>query len=536
MALSRSWSVVNFLLAAGVASAQGTLWSFPADSTGDMQSPGDLDADGVSDFVVGDPLGGPGGSGLPGKVRAYSGKEGTLLYEILGTDIDDRFGYEIEPLSDLDGDGASEIAIGTAGLAVNYVRVVSGRTGATRYTVTEHSPGDLYTAALCATDDVDGDGANDFAIGAVLAWGFGRVAVVSGSTGSILRVLSPPTWGDGFGADVAAYPDLDGDGVDELLVGHLESCTAHILSPSTGNLLHTLTGPLFSEYGYSLSAAGDVDADGLLDVVVGAPSNWHDATTWGSVFVYSGANWSLIHQIDAQQNQMYFGIQVAAYGDLDQDGRDDFVTMYAYQVLPGGLSESGATSIRSGQDAGVLYKDPTVGSFRAIDDFDHDGRRDYIQGGIPALFGSTNRVALLGKRSPEAACPGAAGSPEGCEPYLAVQGAPSLSTGDELVFRVSSTPPNRRCLLFWGFTPQATPFASGLLCVGPPIVHMPVGKTSTGSGICGGTLTQSFTKAYMSQMGLQAGTPVIVQFLGYGPPGAGAGIALSDSIQMTIWP
>src|SRR6185369_10981411 len=68
--------------------------------------------------------------------------------------------------------------------------------------------------------DIDGDGAADFAVGAVQAYvdpeAKGYVWLVSGKTGEVIRELRGEAIGNRFGSSVAALQDLNGDGVIDI--------------------------------------------------------------------------------------------------------------------------------------------------------------------------------------------------------------------------------------------------------------------------------------------------------------------------------
>lgn len=82
---------------------------------------------------------------------------------------------------------------------------------------------DGYGSAVSRVGDLNGDGVGDFAVGAPFAdeGGFdaGAVFAVSGADRSLIRVHLGEAVNDRFGASLAAVPDVDGDGLTDLLVG-----------------------------------------------------------------------------------------------------------------------------------------------------------------------------------------------------------------------------------------------------------------------------------------------------------------------------
>lgn len=134
--------------------------------------------------------------------------------------------------------------------------------------------------------DVNRDGLADFVVSAYNhavagAAGVGRVEVRSGADGALLRAVASPDTAPGtyFGAVVTLGGDLDGDGRADFVVGapaaspggRTHAGSVFLYSGASGALLRRLDGPTAGErFGASL-AVGDVDADGRVDVAVGAP-------------------------------------------------------------------------------------------------------------------------------------------------------------------------------------------------------------------------------------------------------------------------
>ncbi|MBK6940715.1 MAG: FG-GAP repeat protein [Planctomycetes bacterium] len=131
--------------------------------------------------------------------------------------------------------------------------------------------------------DVEGDGFDDYAIAApnfVHSGGMGRVFVISGRTGSVMVTLDGTTSGAAFGTGIAAVGDVDGDGVQEIAVsapgadppGKLNAGNVSCYSGATGVVLWSADGAAaFDEFGTTMCALNDTDADGVLELVVGAP-------------------------------------------------------------------------------------------------------------------------------------------------------------------------------------------------------------------------------------------------------------------------
>jgi len=152
--------------------------------------------------------------------------------------------------------------------------------------------------------------------------------------------------GDHFGFEVANAGDLDNDGADEFIVGApfsqvdgADSGRAYVYCGRSGMLIHRLHGRPGDLLGWSVAGAGDCDGDGVPDLLVGAPAT---KTGAGSVLVYSGRTGELLYRLTGEARFDRFGVQVAGIGDLDGDGRADFL-----------VGAPGAD--RAGRDAGSAY-------------------------------------------------------------------------------------------------------------------------------------------------------------------------------------
>src|SRR5690606_32306769 len=93
-----------------------------------LAAAGDVDGDGLTDVLVGAWR----ADGQTGRVELRSGADGALIRQHVGNGPEDRMGYALCGMGDLDGDGRADYALGATqeGFGPGYVRVVSGASGA----------------------------------------------------------------------------------------------------------------------------------------------------------------------------------------------------------------------------------------------------------------------------------------------------------------------------------------------------------------------------------------------------------------------
>ena len=105
-----------------------------------------------------------------------------------------------------------------------------------------------------------------------------------------------------------------------------------------------------------VAAPGDVNGDGRADFIVGAPNDAPGGLSQaGSAYVFSGADGSLLYQRTGDTVLDRFGYFVSGAGDVNGDGRADFI-VGAPTDAPGGLSQAGSAYLFSGADGSLLYQ------------------------------------------------------------------------------------------------------------------------------------------------------------------------------------
>ncbi len=287
----------------------------------------DLNADGKSELLVG----APGAADSAGKVYLYSGATGTLLFPpFTGGAPGDRLGGSVGIFaSDMNNDGKADFTAGAPGADpggrtdAGSAYVYSGADGSPLFQKDGFAAGDRLGGSVGITPkatDVDGDNRADFVIGAEGANGAaGAVYAYSGLNGNLLFQKTGAASGDRLGGSVGLTQalDVDADGRADLAAGapgtNASAGAVFVYSGATGNLLFQKNGSASGDrLGGSVGIAADVDADGLGDLIAGAPGATDSA---GAVFVYSGGSGSLLFQKNGSASGDRLGGSVGIYAD-----------------------------------------------------------------------------------------------------------------------------------------------------------------------------------------------------------------------------
>ena len=360
----------------------------------------------------------------------------------------DNAGHAVASAGDVNADGYDDLLIGApylddgatdAGAALLVLGPVTGDLdlGSADATISGSGRIDWTGWTVAGAGDVDGDGHHDLLIGAPYSDKAGSNA------GAAVLMLGPVTGAlsindadaqlvgeaehDNAGLAVASAGDVDGDGLDDLLVGAPGSAQGGtnagaaymVLGPVTeGVELNSADARLVGEAAYdgaggAVAGAGDVDGDGLADLLVGASTHDAGGSDAGAAYLLLGSTRGYVSLASAHAKLVgeamsdQAGSTLAGVGDTDGDGFADFL-VGAWSQDSNGI-DAGASYLVLGPVTGELALGTAYATFigdEAFDragssvagagDVDGDGTGDLLVGApINSEFGTERGAAYL---------------------------------------------------------------------------------------------------------------------------------------------
>ena len=344
---------------------------------------GDVNGDGYSDVIVGAPLA-SNGQATEGRAFVYHGSAaGPSLASNWSGESDEAsalFGISVGTAGDVNGDGYSDIIVGARdygagdeGRVYVYHGSAAGLSVAADWFITGSQADAGFAGAVATAGDVNADGYADVIVGAHSYDGAylnaGLALVYMGSQSGLAAF---PDWtgsGDrdwaGFGRSVGTAGDVNGDGMSDVLVGApddpvLAGGRAYVYHGSGAGPVSSVSwmtdgGQAGSSLGHSVSSAGDVNGDGYSDVIVGAWSYDGGQVDEGAAFAFHGSatGLSVIPEWSAEGDQAGagFGTSVSGAGDVNGDGYSDVIV--GVHLYANGEAGEGAAFAFHGSAAGL---------------------------------------------------------------------------------------------------------------------------------------------------------------------------------------
>lgn len=345
-------------LGSGTLSYGSEVWIGPvegAQAGRRLSTLGDIDGDGLPEFLVGAPYDDTWASYGGAVMVLGDDGAGQLVTKARGEGRDEFgfFGSDMAGAGDVDGDARDDYLLSstTVGSGAGRTWLLPGGTLAASaviepdadalLSVDGDAPGSYSGSVVSQLGDMDGDGITDLGIGAPLyssevLIGVGSVAIVSpAERGAITfddctAVLTGPYAEAGAGSRVFAMGDLDTDGLDDFVVGMAYGDVAYVVagdvaSGAVADVARVLVSGDGSATVVDSWPAGDIDGDGATDLAIIEDSR--------QVRLYTGilssssrgvADWT--SSVDAVQ----YTYQVGSPGDLDGDGRDELLVRSIY--------------------------------------------------------------------------------------------------------------------------------------------------------------------------------------------------------------
>lgn len=390
---------------------------------------GDVNADGYADVLVGAPYFDQGETDEGVAMVFQGSRNGVSLTPastIESNQADAWLGYSVAPAGDVNDDTFSDIVVGAygydngeadEGIILVYHGAPNGIVEADKTVLTDIN-GSNIGEVLSPAGDVNGDGYSDIVVGSpgVFGGGDGRVSVFYGSLNGIMpgdsvNLSRGNTQYNLYGVSVAGIGDVNGDGYEDVAVGSLAFENdmgvgpGHVLvypgsaSGISRTAAYELTGP--KGFGWTIGGAGDLNGDGYQDIVVFANYGAEWPSSFGKVFIYYGSQTG-----PSSTPQVFEGTETAPLtaimtgsADVNGDRFDDLI------IHSGVFGSTYTGAVYYGSEAGLGTTPQytiTGTATTAVGDVNRDGINDIVANvpsgtGYPwvgrVLYGSTSGIS-----------------------------------------------------------------------------------------------------------------------------------------------
>jgi hypothetical protein len=366
-----------------------------------MAGAGDVNGDGYADVIVGHPsfqdhgaafvfLGGPAGI-------AY-GSTATAAAELTSSQYGALMGSSVDGAGDVNGDGYDDVIVGAphyteggaylGGAAFVFLGSPTGiadGSEATAATRVWSGQAAAWMGNVAGVGDVNGDGYGDVMVGAPgyesqaseddegAAFIFlgSATGIADGELASAATRIESNQSAAWLGSSLAGAGDVNGDGFADVIVGNALNCSgsAYIFHGSASGVANGTpataatqldTDESCARFGQTLDGAGDVNADGYADVIVGASHYFSPTSEEGAAFIFLGGAGGIADgtpatadtRLESDQLEAWFGSSVSGAGDVNADGYADVIVgAYFYDDEP--QANDGAAFVFLGGAGGI---------------------------------------------------------------------------------------------------------------------------------------------------------------------------------------
>jgi len=441
-----------------------------------VSTAGDLNNDGIDDLVIGAPGVGSGPFGDFGRSYIIFGQsngfspifdlsslDGSNGFFMTGSDTFHSLGQSVAGVGDVNGDGVDDVLIGAYSVSINnrvfagQSYVIFGRNGNFPQGITREdldgtngfilngvNSNDWSGYSVSSAGDINGDGINDLMIGAPLADPEGKngagttyvlfgsnkgfpatleLSEINGNNGFVINGINAI---DNLGLSISFAGDVNGDGMDDIILGAdnrnangntVSSGESYILfgnnigfpasielTSLNGDNGFVITGTNSGSFSpdTNVSNAGDVNNDGIDDLLIGAPNvRIGISEVSGEAYIVYGQAQrpSALLELSTLSARNGFtipgkdfgnrlGTSVSAAGDFNNDGFDD-ILISAPSARANGLSSAGESYIIFGSGSlGQAFAIPSLSQWATM-----------LLGGLLAFFGANTIYSQRKRKS-----------------------------------------------------------------------------------------------------------------------------------------